>query len=198
MPLEELPQDGQSISGLVVWFTGLSGSGKTTLSAEVEKNLRARRIPVYALDGDILRQGLNSDLDFSPAGRQENIRRTAEVARLFQDAGLVVLASFISPQRSMRAFARQLVPDGAFIEVYVKASIETCIQRDPKGNYRRAMAGEIRNYTGISQDYEEPFNPELVLNTEELSISACAALVLDEIDKKLAVFHENMEKRLSA
>lgn len=195
MPFEQSSPNDPRLSGLVVWFTGLSGSGKTTISAEVEKRLRARGIPVYALDGDVLRLGLNSDLDFTPAGRQENIRRTAEVARLFQDAGLVVLASFISPQRAMRAFARERVPEGAFIEVYVKASIDTCIQRDPKGNYRRAMAGEIRNYTGISQEYEEPLNPELVLNTETLSVSACAARVLAEIDKKLAARHENSENK---
>ena len=186
MSFERTSPTNERLSGLVVWFTGLSGAGKTTIAAEVEKSLRARRIPVYALDGDVLRQGLNSDLDFSPAGRQENIRRTAEVARLFQDAGLVVLASFISPQRAMRAFARERVPDGAFIEVYVQASIETCVRRDPKGNYARALAGEIRNYTGINQEYEEPLKPELVLNTEQLSLAACAAIVLDEIDRRLA------------
>src|SRR5450759_534836 len=176
--------------GLVVWLTGLSGSGKTTIAIEVEKRLFVRQIPVYRLDGDVLRQGLNADLGFSPAGRKENIRRAAEVARLFENAGLILLASFISPQRSMREFARSLVPEGAFIEVYVQASLETCIQRDPKGNYQRALAGKIQNYTGIDQEYEEPVNPELVLNTEKLPISACAARVVDEIDNRMTVLKQ--------
>jgi adenylyl-sulfate kinase len=177
--------------GLVVWLTGFSGSGKTTIAIEVENMLFARHLPVYRLDGDVMRQGLNSDLGFSPADRKENIRRAAEVARLFQDAGLILLASFISPQRSMRAFARSLVPESAFIEVYVQASLETCIQRDPKGNYQRALAGKIQNYTGIDQEYDEPLNPDLVLNTEQLPISVCAARVVDEIDKRIGV----LEKR---
>jgi adenylyl-sulfate kinase len=176
--------------GLVVWLTGLSGSGKTTIAIEVEKRLFARQVPAYRLDGDVLRQGLNADLGFSPADRKENIRRAAEVARLFQDAGLILLASFISPQRSMRAFARSLVPEGALIEVYVQASLETCIQRDPKGNYQRALAGKIQNYTGIDQEYEEPLNPELLLNTEQLPISACADRVMDEIDKRITILKQ--------
>jgi adenylyl-sulfate kinase len=180
--------------GLVVWLTGLSGSGKTTIAIEVEKRLFARQVPVYRLDGDVLRLGLNADLGFSPADRKENIRRAAEVARLFQVAGLIVLASFISPQQAMREFARSLVPEGAFLEVYVQASLETCIQRDPKGNYQRALAGKIQNYTGIDQAYDEPLNPELVLNTEQLPISACAARVVDEIDKRLTVLkHKNKD-----
>ncbi len=177
--------------GLVVWFTGLSGSGKTTIAVEVEHRLRDHQIPFYRLDGDSLRMGLNSDLDFSPVGRQENIRRAAEVARLFQDAGLVVLASFISPQAAMRAFARGLVPEGAFIEVFVQASIDTCIQRDPKGNYQRALAGKIKDYTGVSQGYEAPINPDLVVNTEMLSVAGCAALVLQEIEKRLDLLSKN-------
>lgn len=174
-------------SGLVVWLTGLSGSGKTTIAIEVEKRLLVQQLPVYRLDGDVLRQGLNADLGFSPADRKENIRRAAEVARLFQDAGLIVLASFISPQRSMRAFARSLVPEGAFIEVFVRASLETCIQRDPKGNYQRALSGKIANYTGIDQEYEEPLDSELELNTEQLTVDACAARIVDEIDKRVNI-----------
>lgn len=174
-------------SGLVVWLTGLSGSGKTTIAIEVEKRLLVRQLPVYRLDGDVLRQGLNADLGFSPADRKENIRRAAEVARLFQDAGLIVLASFISPQRSMRAFARSLVREGAFIEVFVRASLETCIQRDPKGNYQRALSGKIVNYTGIDQEYEEPLDSELELNTEQLTVDACAARIVDEIDKRVNI-----------
>ncbi|MBE3144349.1 MAG: adenylyl-sulfate kinase [Planctomycetes bacterium] len=190
MSIDQSLSNQERQPGLVVWLTGLSGSGKTTIAIEAEKRLFARQVPVYRLDGDILRQGLNADLGFSPAGRKENIRRAAEVARLFQDAGLILLASFISPQRSMRAFARSLVPEGAFIEVYVQASLETCIQRDPKGNYQRALAGKIQNYTGIDQEYEEPLNPELVLNTDQLPISACAARVVDEIDKRITVLQQ--------
>ena len=141
MSIEPIHSSQEHQPGLVVWLTGLSGSGKTTIAVEVEKRLLVRQMPVYRLDGDVLRQGLNADLGFSPADRKENIRRVAEVARLFQDAGLILLASFISPQRLMRDFARRLVPEGAFMEVYVLASLETCIQRDPKGNYQRALAG---------------------------------------------------------
>ncbi len=167
--------------GLVVWFTGLSGSGKTTIAIEVEKRLFDQGRIVYRLDGDSLRQGLNAGLGFSEEDRKENIRRAAEVARLFQDAGLVVLASFISPQRAMRAHARNITPKGAFMEVYVKASVETCVERDPKGFYKKALAGEIKDYTGIAQDYEEPEAPELVLDTEKQSLEECVEQVLQAI-----------------
>ena len=182
---ESISRKPEHQPGLVVWLTGLSGSGKTTIAVEVEKRLRSRQVAVYRLDGDVLRQGLNSDLGFSTADRAENIRRVAEVARLFQDAGLVLLASFISPQQTMRAFARSLVPENAFIEVFVQASLETCIQRDPKGNYKRALAGKIQNYTGIGQEYEEPLNPDLVLNTEQLTLEACAVKLIEEIDNRI-------------
>lgn len=167
--------------GLVVWFTGLSGSGKTTIAVEVEKRLFDQGRVVYRLDGDSLRQGLNAGLGFSDADRKENIRRAAEVARLFQDAGVVVLASFISPQREMRENARNILPDGAFMEVYVKASVEACIERDPKGFYKKALSGEIKDYTGIVQGYEEPLAPELVLDTEKHSLDECVELVLNKI-----------------
>lgn len=167
--------------GLVVWFTGLSGSGKTTIALEVEKRLFKQGRFIFHLDGDRLRQGLNADLGFSEADRVENIRRAAEVAKLFQQAGLIVLASFISPQRAMRDYARGIVPVGTFIEVYVKASLETCIARDPKGYYRRAMSGDIQNYTGITQEYEEPLSPDLTLDTEASGLEACVQLVLTAI-----------------
>ncbi|NMB90191.1 MAG: adenylyl-sulfate kinase [Chloroflexi bacterium] len=176
--------------GLVVWFTGLSGSGKTTLALEVEKRLFEQGRLVYRLDGDGLRQGLNAGLDFTPAGRRENIRRAAEVARLFQDAGLIVLASFISPQRDMRTHARSLVPVGAFIEVYVRASLEACIARDPKGFYRRALQGEIKDYTGIAQEYEEPLSPELIVDTEANDLEECVRQVLAHITAALAAQSE--------
>jgi adenylylsulfate kinase len=170
--------------GLVVWFTGLSGSGKTTIALNVEKRLFDQGRLVCRLDGDHLRQGLNADLGFSDADRKENIRRVAEVAKLFQQAGMIVLASFISPHREMRAFARQIVPPGSFIEVYVKASLSVCMERDPKGFYRRALANEIKDYTGIDQEYEEPLAPELKLDTESSSLDECVELVLREIEHK--------------
>ena len=167
--------------GLVVWMTGLSGSGKTSIALEVEKRLFDQGRIVYRLDGDSLRQGLNAGLGFSDADRRENIRRAAEVSRLFQDAGVIVLASFISPQRDMRAYARNITPAGAFMEVYVKASVEACIARDPKGFYKKALSGEIKDYTGIAQGYEEPQSPELVLDTETFSLEECVALLVKEI-----------------
>lgn len=171
--------------GLVAWFTGLSGSGKTTLSLEVEKRLFLEGRLVYQLDGDSLRSGLNSDLGFSEMDRIENIRRVAEVARLFQNAGMILLASFISPQRSMRAFARSLVPAGSFIEIYVKASLETCIRRDPKGLYRRALANELNDFTGVSQGYEEPECPDLILDTDRTTVDECVRQVLHTIAARL-------------
>jgi adenylylsulfate kinase len=169
--------------GLVVWFTGLSGSGKTTIALQVEKNLFDQGKLVYRLDGDSLRQGINAGLGFSDADRKENIRRAAEVARLFQDAGFIVLASFISPQREMRANARSIVPEGAFVEVYVKASVEACMQRDPKGFYQKAAAGQIKDYTAVApgQGYEEPLNPEVIVDTETLSLEECVTQVLQAI-----------------
>jgi adenylyl-sulfate kinase len=171
--------------GLVVWFTGLSGSGKTTLSLEVEKRLFEQGRIIYQLDGDSLRSGLNSDLGFSESDRKENIRRVAELARLFQNAGVILLTSFISPHRDMRAYARSIVPLGSFIEVYVKASLATCIKRDPKGFYKRALSGEIKDYTGIAQDYEEPTSPELIVDTETMSLNECAQLVVQLITSYL-------------
>ncbi len=157
-------------SGLVVWLTGLSGSGKSTIAIDAEKALFERGFYVVRLDGDHLRQGLCADLGFSPQDRAENIRRAGEVARLFYENGAVVLASFISPTRQMRAGVRQRLPRGAFIEVYVCASLETCMARDPKGFYKSAQEGKISAFTGIDQDYEEPIRPELVLNTEADSL----------------------------
>lgn len=165
-------------NGLVVWFTGLSGSGKSTIAAEIEKELIARKKAAYWLDGDILRFGLNSDLGFSEQDRQENIRRFAEVAALFKDAGIIVLVSVISPAREMRDLARRTAGGSGFIEVYVKADLSTCEQRDPKGLYRKARTGEIANFTGISSPYEEPENPDIVIDTDTLTIEESVKLVL--------------------
>ena len=156
--------------GAVVWFTGLSGSGKSTIAVELEKQLIADGNLCYRLDGDNVRHGLNSDLGFSDEDREENIRRVAEVAALFKDAGIITLVSFISPSEKMRNFARNKVEKGRFIEVYVKASIETCIKRDPKGLYKKAQNDEIKDFTGISSAYEEPQNPELVIDSDSLSV----------------------------
>ncbi|QGZ37005.1 sulfate adenylyltransferase subunit CysN [Stappia indica] len=154
---------GQTPAAL--WFTGLSGSGKSTVASLLEKKLHVRGRHTYTLDGDNVRHGLNRDLGFTDADRVENIRRVGEVARLFVDAGLLTLVSFISPFRSERAMARELFPDGRFIEVFVDTPIEECRRRDPKGLYRKADAGELRNFTGVDSPYEAPENPEIHIRT---------------------------------
>ena len=171
--------------GLVVWFTGLSGSGKSTIAVEVEKQLIKNGRAVYRLDGDNVRHGLNSDLGFTKEERDENIRRIAEVAALFKDAGLITLVSFISPYRDKRAFARKRAGSDSFIEVYVKADVETCAERDPKGLYEKAKNGEIENFTGVSAPYEEPENPEVYIDTEKLTVKEAAKKVLASILEKL-------------
>lgn len=176
-------QDRESLlgqKGLVVWLTGLSASGKSTIAVEAERALTAMGATVYRLDGDNIRFGLNSDLGFSEADRLENIRRIAEVCALFQDAGLIVLACFISPLKQMRKTARDKAK-GSFLEVYVKAGVETCAQRDPKGLYEKALKGEIKDFTGVSAVYEEPETPELVLDTEKNSLEECVGELVNKI-----------------
>jgi adenylyl-sulfate kinase len=171
-------------TGLVVWMTGLSGSGKTSIAIEAEKVLFDRGYFVLRLDGDHLRQGLCTDLGFSVEDRAENIRRAGEVSKLFYEAGAVVLASFISPTRQMRAGVRERLPQGAFTEVFVCASLQTCMKRDPKGFYKSALRGTISGYTGIDQEYEEPDRPELILDTEASSLDECVqTLVLQVINQ---------------
>jgi adenylylsulfate kinase len=164
--------------GMVLWFTGLSGSGKSTIAVEVEKELYRRGKASYRLDGDNLRFGLNKDLGFTAEDREENIRRIGEVAALFADAGLITLASFISPYRAGREAAREAAGAENFKEIYVKASVEACAERDPKGLYEKAKKGEIENFTGISAPYEEPENPDLIVDTESLSLEESVQLVL--------------------
>ena len=154
----------QGHQGAVLWFTGLSGSGKSTLAGAVEQALHHQRINTYLLDGDNTRHGLCSDLGFSADDRRENIRRVSEVSALMVDAGLVVLAAFISPHRAERQAARTKLPQGRFLEVFVDTPLEECERRDPKGLYRKARAGEIRNFTGIDSEYEFPEAPELHLD----------------------------------
>ncbi|TDX59267.1 adenylyl-sulfate kinase [Orenia marismortui] len=185
--------DNLGQEGMVIWFTGLSGSGKSTIAVEVEKELVLRGQAVYRLDGDNVRHGLNSDLGFTAEDRNENIRRIAEVAALFKDSGMITLASFISPYQETRDFARERAGADNFIEVYVKADVETCAKRDPKGLYEMAKKGEIKNFTGISAPYEVPENADLVVNTKELSVEAAVAKVLEAIDKRQAWIKENLE-----
>jgi adenylylsulfate kinase (apsK) len=168
--------------GRIVWFTGLSGSGKSTLATELERCLFACGRHVYLLDGDNLRQGLCSDLGFSTADRSENIRRAAEVARLFADAGFICIAAFISPLRADRDRARSLVPPGRFVEVHVHAPIEVCRQRDPKGLYARADRGELKEFTGVSSPYEPPLSPEVALHTHRDDVETCVNQLLHHLE----------------
>ncbi len=170
--------------GFVVWFTGLSASGKTTLARELDLALYKRRCRTYILDGDNIRHGLNRDLGFSPEDRAENIRRIGEVAHLFADSGSVAIAAFISPYRNDRRDARESNPPGRFIEVFCKCSIEECEARDPKGLYKKARAGKISEFTGISAPYEDPPTPEIIVETDKHDVAVC-------IDHILAYLEEN-------
>ncbi len=163
----------------VLWLTGLSGSGKSTIAAEVERILLTRGIHTYVLDGDNVRHGLNADLGFADEDRSENIRRIGEVTKLFVDAGMVVLTAFISPFREDRDRVHSLLSPGEFFEIYTKCSLELCEERDPKGLYAKARAGKISDFTGIDSPYEEPLNPELVLDTGVLSPQECANAIIE-------------------
>ncbi len=165
----------------VLWFTGLSGSGKSTIANLVERQLYEHGVRTFLLDGDNVRHGLNRDLGFADADRVENIRRVGEVAKLFVDAGLVVLCSFISPFRAERGMVRELLPEGDFVEIFVDTPIEDCIKRDPKGLYAKALKGEIANFTGVTSPYEPPEAPELVLRTEDLTAAAAADRVIEDL-----------------
>ncbi len=168
----------------VLWLTGLSGSGKSTLSRLVDAELFARGCQTYVLDGDNVRHGLNSDLGFSPEDRNENIRRIGEVAKLMMDAGAITLTAFISPYRADRDRNRAIVDEGDFIEIYCKCSLEECERRDPKGLYKKARAGEIPEFTGISAPYEEPLSPELVVETDRLSLEESVAAILTHLEQR--------------
>lgn len=167
--------------GGVVWFTGLSGSGKSTLSIELERALFRLGFLVYVLDGDNLRRGLNRDLGFSPGERTENIRRVGEVAALLADAGFIVITALISPYSSDRRRARAAAADCPFIEVYLKADLATCEERDRKGLYRRARTGEIEHFTGVSAPYEPPAAADLILDTGRNSVAACTLRLLKAV-----------------
>jgi len=167
---------------IVLWFTGLSGSGKSTLAHALEEKLFQKGCRTFVLDGDNVRYGLNSNLDFSEAGRTENIRRISEVSKLMLESGLIVMTAFISPINKDRSEARKLISSNDFIEIYCKASLETCETRDVKGLYKRARAGEIKNYTGIDSPYEAPENPELTIDTDKQSLEESVSTILSFLD----------------
>ena len=169
--------------GVVIWYTGLSGSGKSTLAHEVEAALYQRGHLTYVLDGDNIRHGLNKNLGFSPDDREENIRRIGEVAKLFADTGIIAMTAFISPYRADRDKARSLVSAGRFVEIFVDCPMDVLEARDPKGLYKKARAGEIKEFTGISAPYEAPDNPELVIDTCKLSLSQSAEKVIEFLEK---------------
>lgn len=170
--------------GVTIWLTGLSGSGKSTLAVAAEGVLHERGHAAYVLDGDNVRHGLNKNLGFSPEDRTENIRRIGEVAKLFTDAGLITLTSFISPYRADRDAVRAIMPPGDFLEVYVDASLETCESRDVKGLYAKARAGEIPEFTGISAPYEAPESPELVLDTNRQTVEESVGRLIGYLEEK--------------
>ncbi|QIA62345.1 adenylyl-sulfate kinase [Vibrio astriarenae] len=168
----------------VLWFTGLSGAGKSTVAGALETKLAQLGYHTYLLDGDNVRHGLCKDLSFSDSDRKENIRRIGELAKLMADAGLIVLSAFISPHRSERQMVRELLPEGEFIEVFVNVPLEICEQRDPKGLYKKARAGEIKNFTGIDSLYEAPESPEIDLPAGELDVALLVDLMIESLDQK--------------
>ncbi|MGG7142649.1 adenylyl-sulfate kinase [Clostridium nigeriense] len=169
--------------GVVLWFTGLSGAGKSTIASFLEEFLIKRGKLTYLLDGDNLRHGLNKDLSFSYEDRKENIRRVSEVCKLFQDSGIITIASFISPSKEDRYMARNIIGDN-FIEVFVKCPLDVCERRDPKGLYKKARNGEIKDFTGIDSEYEEPDNSEIVIDTYKNSIMKSLSEIIYILEKK--------------
>jgi len=168
----------------VLWFTGLSGSGKSTLAHTLESRLIENGNHAYVLDGDNIRHGINSDLGFSPEDRMENIRRIGEISRLFVDAGLIILSAFISPYKRDRQQVRSLFPQGRFIEVYLECSVSDCENRDTKGLYKKARNGEVPEFTGISAPYEAPENPEITVDTRQMSVDESVQVIYQYLRKK--------------
>jgi len=175
----------------VIWFTGLSSAGKSTLAHAVEEELHKLGCRTFVLDGDNIRHGLSSNLGFSDEDRRENIRRIAETAKLMMEAGIITMAAFISPFRDDRESARKLMPHGDFIEIYCRASLEVCEKRDVKGLYKRARAGEIKNYTAIDSPYEIPENPELIVDTGEVSLQQAVDQVMQLLTERGIVKHSS-------
>ena len=171
----------------LIWFTGLSGSGKSTLAVQLEAQLYIKGYKSYLLDGDNIRTGLNKDLSFSEEGRIENIRRIGEVAKLMLDSGIVVLSAFISPFKSDREKVKEIVGKENYVEVFVNTPLEVCEQRDVKGLYRRARAGEVKNFTGIDSPYESPENPDIAIATDQIGVDEAVALLMKLIEPKIGL-----------
>lgn len=174
-------------NSLLLWFTGLSGSGKSTIANALEHKLHQEGFKTYALDGDNIRKGINNDLTFSPEDRKENIRRIAEVANLMVDAGVIVLAAFVSPYKKDRENIADIVGNDNFVEIFVNTSLEECERRDVKGLYKKARAGEIKDFTGVNAPYEAPDAPDVEIITDDLSIEACVLSIYDKIKPKLKI-----------
>jgi len=180
-------QDKEKMNGhksVIIWFTGLSGAGKSTIAHALEDRLHKNKARTFVLDGDNVRRGLCKDLGFSDSDRTENIRRIGEVSKLMMGAGVIVITAFISPFLNDRKIVRELVTDSEYIEVYCKASIEVCESRDVKGLYKKARLGEIKEFTGISSPYESPTNPDIILETDLLSISDCVDKLVSYLEEK--------------
>ena len=175
----ELREEQNNHKSIILWFTGLSGAGKSTLAHVVEDKLHHLSCRTYVLDGDNVRHGLCGDLNFSEDDRRENIRRIGNVAKLFLEAGVIILTAFISPFKDDRQTVRNLVPNGEFLEIYCNADVEVCEQRDTKGLYQKARKGEIKDFTGISSPYEVPTNPELIVNTGSDPLEDCAEQIIE-------------------
>ncbi|MFN3976892.1 MAG: adenylyl-sulfate kinase [Aquificaceae bacterium] len=187
-PVEVTREMRQILNGhksVALWFTGLPASGKSTIAHTTEKRLYEMGVRTYTLDGDNIRHGLCSDLGFSKEDRKENLRRTAEVIKLFLDAGLVVLSAFVSPLKEHREMVKSIIGEEDFIEIYCRCPVEVCEARDPKGMYKKAKLGEIKEFTGISSPYEEPENPDLILDTHLLSVEEAVEKVIGLIRDKI-------------
>ncbi|PRX43515.1 adenylylsulfate kinase [Salegentibacter salegens] len=174
-------------NSFVVWFTGLSGSGKSTIANQVENELFKKGIKTFSLDGDNIRKGLNNNLGFSAADRQENLRRIAEISKLFVESGSLVIASFISPLEKDREMIKEIIGKDDFIEVFIKTSLEECERRDIKGLYKKARAGEIKNFTGIDAPYENPINPDLEVETEKENLEDAIKRIVLRLEDKLEI-----------
>jgi adenylylsulfate kinase len=187
----QVSQEDRSVlleqNSFLLWFTGLSGSGKSTIANALEHKLHQEGIKTYALDGDNIRKGINNDLTFSPEDRKENIRRIAEVANLMVDAGVVVLAAFVSPYKKDRGNIARIVGNDNFVEIFVNTSLEECERRDVKGLYKKARAGEIKDFTGVNAPYEAPDSPDVEIVTDGLSIEECVLRIYDKIKPKLKI-----------
>ena len=177
----------------IIWLTGISGAGKTTISVALDEILTKQNFHTYVLDGDDIRGGLNKDLNFSDESRHENVRRVGEVAKLLADAGLLVLVALISPFRADRQTVREIMPHGEFVEVYVKATIEECEKRDPKKFYAKARSGKIAKFTGITSIYEEPLNPELIVDTEQATPAESVQQLLNYLQENNFLQHTDKQ-----